>query len=267
MREKLIESFRGMVDTVIDSAPAVLTGIVLVVLALILAKVAEVVLRAILVRVRFDKLVERAGVDKALQRIGIRQQLNQFIPRLVYFLLLFLLAKMVSDALGLAAISNALGTFFGYLPNLVAALLLLIIGTTAGQFAGRTVAQAAENAGIEFAPSLGRVVSGLIVFIVMIMAVSQLKIDTEMIRLFTAFLLAGAALAFGLSFGLGTREVTRHIIAGFYARRVLEVGRTLEIAGQSGVVKAITPTHTIIETDERIVTVSNGTFLDQVTKQ
>ena len=54
-----------------------------------------------------------------------------------------------------------------------------------------------------------------------------------------------------------------HIYPDPESRRI----RTLEIAGQSGVIKAITPTHTIIETDEQIVTVSNGTFLDQVAKQ
>ena len=91
-----------------------------------------------------------------------KKQLNHFLPRLVYFLLLLLFAKTGADALGLVAISNALGSLFAYLPNLIAALLLVVIGTTAGQFAGRTVTQAARESGIEFAAMLGRVVSALI---------------------------------------------------------------------------------------------------------
>ena len=69
----------------------------------------EVVLRMILVRIHFDSLVEKAGVYKMLQRIGLRQQLNLFLPRLVYFLVIFLLARTASDALGLVAISSAIG--------------------------------------------------------------------------------------------------------------------------------------------------------------
>lgn len=132
--------------------------------------------------------------------------------------MVFLLAKTASDALGLVAISNAIGAFFDYLPNIVAALLLLILGSTVGQFAGQTVTQSAESSGIDFAPALGKLVSGLIFFVVAMMAIAQLKIDTEMVRIVTSFILGGAALAFGLSFGLGTRDVIRGMVAGFYVR-------------------------------------------------
>ena len=82
---------------------------------------------------------QRVGIDKTLQRLGIRQQLSQFIPRVVYFLLLMVLAKTASDALELTAISNALGSLFVYLPNLIAPLLLVVIGSAIAQFAGRIV--------------------------------------------------------------------------------------------------------------------------------
>lgn len=99
MKEKLLQSFSHLLDSVIAAAPKVVVGILLVVVGLVVAKIVEVVLRFILVRVRFDSLVEKAGIDKALQRIGLRQQLNLFIPRLVYFLTILLLAKTASDAL------------------------------------------------------------------------------------------------------------------------------------------------------------------------
>jgi hypothetical protein len=265
--DSLVQSFRDLADSIVQAAPKVVIGIVLILVAWIVAKVIEKVLRIILVRVRFDSLVEKAGIDKTLQRAGIRQQLNVFIPRIVYFLLLVLFAKAAADALGLAAISDALASFFSYLPNIIAALLLLVIGSAAAQFVGQTITQAAEESGIDFAPALGRVVSGLILFIIGIMAITQLKIDTDMIRLVTTLLLAGAAIAFGLSFGLGSRDLTRNIIAGFYARRVLDVGASVEIGELRGVLKAITTTHTLIESDGRTVSVSNSAFLDQVSKQ
>lgn len=151
MKEKLLEAFANLGNSVITALPKVAIGILLVILGLVVAKVVEFVLRTMLVRLRFDNLMEKAGIDKALQRIGLRQQLNLFLPKLAYFLVLFLLAKTASDALGLAAISNAIGAFFAYLPNIIAALLLLILGTTVGQFAGQMVTQAAESAGIDSA--------------------------------------------------------------------------------------------------------------------
>ena len=267
MRERILQSFQDLFDSVIAAAPQVVTGIGLLILAIIVAKIVERVLRAILVRVKFDSLMAKAGIDKTLQRIGIRRQLDQFLPRVVYFLLLLLFARTLADAMGLVAISQAFGAFFGYLPNIIAALLLLILGSAAGRFAGDAVRNAADSSGLDFAPTLGRVVSALIVFMVGIMAISQLKIETDILRIVTSFVLAAGALAFGLSFGLGSRDVTRNILAGFYARKILQVGQDLEVAGEKGVIRAVTPTHTILEIDGRTVTVANGRFLDEVTRQ
>ena len=169
--------------------------------------------------------------------------------------------------MGLNAISDAIASFMNYVPNLVAALLILVLGTAAAQFAGRAVSEAASNSGIEFASSLGSLVSGVLVFVLGIMAIAQLQIDTEIIRVVTTALLAGLALAFGLAFGLGSREVTRNMIAGFYARKVFELGRDIEIQGERGELRSITPTQTLIQQGDRLVAVANSSFLDGVVKQ
>lgn len=267
MKEKLIQAFGNLADSMIAAVPKVAVGVLLIVAALAVAKLIEWVLRYALTKVRFDSLVGKVGVDRALQRLGIRQELTTLVPRLSYFLVLLLLARTAGDALGLAAISNAIGAFFSYLPNIVAALLLLILGSTVGQFAGQTVEQSAESSGIEFAPALGKLVSGAILFVCAMMAIAQLKIDTDIVRIVTSFVLGGAALAFGLSFGLGTRDIVRNVSSGFYAKKILTVGKPLEIAGQQGVLKAITATHLILQSEDRETAVSNTAVLEHVTKQ
>jgi hypothetical protein len=267
MKDKLVQAFVNLADSIIAAVPKVLMGIVFLIGALLIAKLIERVLRYALTKVRFDSLVGRVGVDGALHRLGIRQELTTLLPRLTYFLVLMLLAKTAVDAMGLVAISNAIGTFFEYLPNIISALLLLILGSAVGQFAGKTVAQSAESSGIEFAPALGKMVSSLILFVCAMMAIAQLKIDTDIVRIVTSFVLGGAALAFGLSFGLGTREIVRNIAAGFYARKVLIIGQPIEVAGQQGILKAITPTHFVIQSETQEAAIANATILDQVTKQ
>ena len=61
--QKLYDSLAGLVDSVIAAAPNILMGLVLIVVALIVAKIIEKVLRMILVRVKFDELVQRTGID------------------------------------------------------------------------------------------------------------------------------------------------------------------------------------------------------------
>lgn len=265
--KSLADSFRGYLATGAALLPKLVSGLVLLVVALVVAKLIERFLREVLVRVKFDTLLTKVGIDQALQRIGLRAALNTLIPRVVYFLLLILFARTASDALGLSAISSAIGSFLAYLPNLIAALLIMILGSAAAQAAGGMVTQAAQNAGIDFAPSLGKVVSSLILFVLGVMAIGQLQLDTEMVRLVSTCILAGFALAFGLSVGLGTREITRNIIAGFYARKVFRIGEVMEIKGETGVLKSITPTQVLLEKDGRIIAISNRVFIEEVVRQ
>ena len=267
MEQKLLEAFAGLGNSIASAIPKVCVGILLIILGLLVAKLLEVALRTMLIRARFDSLIEEAGVARALKRIGIRQQSSLFFPKLAYFLVIVLLARTASDALGLVAISSAIGDFFSYIPNIVAAVLLLILGTTVGQFAGQMVTQAVEGSGIDSAPALGKVVQALIVFIVAMMAMSQLKIETEMVRIVTSFVLGAAALALGLSFGLGTWGIVRNLVTGFYTRKLLAIGKPVEIAGQSGILTAITATHTVLNSDGQEILVANSTFLEQTSKQ
>jgi small-conductance mechanosensitive channel len=267
METKLLEAFAGLGSSIVHAIPGIAVGILLIILGLVIAKLIEIALRTMLVRVRVDRLTERTGVTKALRRIGIHGQLNVFLPKVVYFLVIFLLAKTVSDALGLIAVSNAIGAFFTYLPNIVAALLLLILGITVGQFTGRMATQAAKSSGIDSAPALGRLVATLIIFIAAMMAMAQLKIDTGMIRIVSSFVLGAGALAFGVAFGLGTREIVRNIVTGFYARKFLAIGKSLEIGGQSGTLTAITATHSILTREGQDIVLPNSTFLEQASKQ
>ena len=199
MQERLILAFRELGESLIAAAPKVVVGFVLLVVALIVAGLIERGLRFALRKVALDSLVGKVGIDQTLQRLGVRKELTVILPRMVYFLVLLLLVKTAVDALGLQAISDAIGAFFAYLPNMVAALLLVVLGGAVGQVAGQTVEQSAEASGIDFAPALGRRVSGLVLFVSAMMAIAQLKIDTEIVRIVTTIVLGGAALAFGLS--------------------------------------------------------------------
>lgn len=266
VREQLavvVETFRR---ALVDVAPRVATGLAIVVALVIAAKVAERLLRAFLTRVQFDALLTRAGIDKTLHRLGIRQSPSYLLPRFAYYLLLLSFARIGADVLGLAAVSQAIDSMFAYLPNVLAAALLVTVGTSVGQFAGQAVTRAAEESGIDFAKSLGNIVSGLIVFVVGIMAIAQLKIDTDMVRIFTVCLLSGFSLAFGLSFGLGTRDITRNILAGFYARKIFQPGDPVEIRGYRGVLKGITATQTLIEQEQGLVAFANSVFLDETVR-
>lgn len=264
--DQLTAIYRSAVDGALRTIPHVLAGVITLLTLVVVAKILERLLRGLLVRLRFDVLLQHAGIDKALHRLGLRESINVVLPRLVYFLLLCLIARIGADLLGLRPVSDAFAAFFGYLPNVVAAVLLLVVGSAASQFAGQTVAQAAREANIDFARSLGNLVSMLILFVVGIMALSQLRIETEIIHVVTICSLSGVALAFGLSIGLGARAITRDIVAGFYVRKVVSPGDEIEVDGERGTLVAITSAQALLATSTRTVAIANSRLLRGVAR-
>lgn len=266
IRDQLAEVFSGMVTSVIEATPKVLSAIVMLLVMLIVAKVIERVLRFLLARLKIDTLIAHAGVDQILKKIGLRQKLERFVPRLVYFLLLLLFVQVAAQTYGLTPISNAIQAAFSYLPNLIAAMLLLIIGVAVSQFVSGAIAQAAKESGIEMGDTLGRVASALILFVVGVMAAAQLRIDTEIIRIVTICVLAALALAFGLTMGLGSRQATRNVIAGFYVRKLFRVGDSIEVRGLKGRIQAITAAQTVLADGEATVAVANSALVEGVVR-
>jgi small-conductance mechanosensitive channel len=99
------------------------------------------------------------------------------------------------------------------------------------------------------------------------MAIGQLKIDTEMVRIVTSFALGAAALCLGIASGFGTWDIIRNIVTGFYSRKLLTIGESLTIAGHTGTLAAITPTHTVLHSEGHKILVPNKTFLEQTSTQ
>ncbi len=263
LTEQLWTAYRDLVEMVTRGLPRAVAGLLvvigLVLLAKVLARLAAVVAR----RLRVDALSDTLGLTPMLARIGVVERASVWLPRVIYFALLMLFAQTAATVLGLTPIADSIRAFFGYLPNVVAAIAVLLGGTAASDFAGRAVRRAAENSGIDMAGTLGGVASALVLFVAGIMALAQLEIDTDMIRVVTICALSGIALAFGLSLGLGSRDVTRSMIAGFYARKLLRPGDTVTVGEHTGTLVMITPTQTVIQVPAQAdLAVPNGVYLD-----
>ncbi len=174
VKTQLVQTYQNLVGDLVGSAPKIISGIILVLVAWLVAKLIERGLRLMMVRMKFDNVLGKGGIDTAIQQLGLRQSLSDVIPRVIYFLLLFLFARSLADTVGLTAISNAIGAFLGYVPNMIAAILILLIGSALGRFAGTAIARSAQDSGLDFAPTLGRMLSAAVIFVAVIMAMASL---------------------------------------------------------------------------------------------
>lgn len=267
LKSAITDVLSSLSDSFAAFLPRALTALVVFLVGFLLAKIAARVIRTTFDRLKINDLLQRIGLTEMLNKLGLRESPGFLLSRLVFYLLLLLFTQSAAEAVGLTAIADSITAFFDYLPNFVAASIVLLIGMMVAQFAGGAVTRSARDSGVEFAPILGRIVSSLIVFLAGLMAVTQLRIDTEIVHSVVLILLAGASLALALTFGLGTRDITRNLVAGFYARKLFEVGDELDVHGVQGTLAGVTPLHAVIEKEGHLTTVPNSVFLEEAARQ
>jgi hypothetical protein len=136
---------------------------------------------------------------------------------LAYWFIMILVIIAALDALGLPIVSDLLNSIFLYIPNVVAAIIVLILGFLVGNLLSAVVRTAASNAGLKNAEGLGTIALYAIVFFSAAIAMIQLGIGEEIITAAFGIAFGAAALALAIAFGLGGREV-----AAEYLKRLLE---------------------------------------------
>lgn len=151
-----------------------------------------------------------------------------------------------------------------YLPKVLVAGLIVLFGNVAASIASMVVGRALQRATGSARPGPVRVVRAVIVALAVILAVSQLGIDTTIVNLGVAAVLFSGGATFTLLTALGARDVARNVAAGRYVRRVLPVGA--ELVGEHGgtVVEVHPATVELRRADGTTVHVPNARLLDGV---
>jgi hypothetical protein len=198
--------------------PSLLFATVILIAGYFLARLIERWTDALLLRLNFNKVAEAGGLSEAMGRTGTRLDPIHAIGKLLFWLVMLVVILLASSALGLESINTMFGTMLSYIPTLVAAIVIVILGMIVGEFVRAIVL--ASAGGVEGVPVLAKIAKAAVVIIAVFMAVQQLGIAEEIVTAAFTLILGAIALASGLAFGLGNRH-----LAGEITRRWYEEGK------------------------------------------
>ncbi|MDY6972079.1 MAG: hypothetical protein SV775_07095, partial [Thermodesulfobacteriota bacterium] len=174
---------------------------------LIIAKLIKLGILRLLRLVRFDTAAEKTGVKEFLSKGSILKTPSEIIGSLVYWFVMILVLIASLDALGLPIVSEILNDIFLYIPNVVAAIIVIILGILFGNLLSAVVRTAASNAGLSTADGLGKTALYSIVVFSSAIALIQLGIGQDIVTSAFELGFGAIALAFGLAFGIGGKDV------------------------------------------------------------
>ena len=170
-----------------------------------------------------------------------------------------------AETLGLENVSSTINSFVEYLPNVIAATLILVLGLLLAYFVRTVIETTAEGMGFGYTRVISRLAYFVLIIVVGILAIDQLGIETDLLdHVFGIVLIAfGAAIAIAL--GLGTRQVANNIVAGVYTRDLYKPGIRIQFSEYGGTVETIGSVTTSIRTpDGSLIHIPNDQLLQNI---
>lgn len=216
MQPNFTERLRGSVLQIVEYIPALFGALVILFAGYLFARLVERAVDRLLRRIHLDTLLERGGVMEVVERSGSQVNPIRVLANLVFWLLMFAVIVLASNALGLQSLADVFSELVGYLPSVIAAIVIIIIGIVLGEFVGGLIM--ASAGALHGGTALARIGRGGVILLAIFMALQQLNVATEIVTTAFAILFGAVALALALSFGLGNRDLAGEVTREWYTR-------------------------------------------------
>ncbi len=206
----LQDAWAGVVGFVPLLIGAVIVFIIGWIVSIAVGKLVEQVIRAL----KVDQLLAKLDFEKALERAGMRLNSGAFIGGLVKWFLIIVFMLAAVNILGerFQPISDFLVSVLQYLPNVIVSALILVIAALVADTVEGIVRGSVGALGMKVAPAAVLTRWAIWIFAV-IAALLQLGVAAVLLQTVVTGVVAMAALAFGLAFGLGGKEAAADIIS------------------------------------------------------
>jgi hypothetical protein len=232
--DAMFTSLAAALALLFSAIPKIIGFALILIAGWFIASLIERGLAAVLRTIRFNDLAQRAGLSDFIQRMGMDTDAAGMIGLVVKWFVRLIALVVAFDALGLPAVSEVLRQLLLWLPNVVVALVVLVVGGLAARTLSNVVRGAASEAGLSNTDFLAKAAAVVVWAFAIVVAVNQLGIATELVNTLFMAIVGALALGTGLAFGLGGRETAGEILRKWYAKAQDKSGQIKELAENIG---------------------------------
>lgn len=182
--------------------PGLIAAIIVLIIGYFIALIIGHVVKLILEKIGLDAKLRKA---KLVKNIGHTHWPNVFGEITKWYIFIIFLQVAV-DLLALGTLTSLLDRFVRWLPNVIAAILIFLVGLVVAQFVEIKVSEHTQMRGMKMAGSLLKTV---VLILVVVLGLKQIGVEVSLIEnlilIIIAALAIGLALALGIGLGLGLK--------------------------------------------------------------
>jgi small-conductance mechanosensitive channel len=217
----------------------------------------------LVVTTSLTRLLRTATASGALDRVGVSKTVPAVIGAAVFWTVIVFAVATAVEVLGLPAVTNLVGRLVYYVPQVFAAILIVLAGYFAGNLAYGAVSTAAASLSVAYANALGRAAQLTILLVAVVIAIDQVGINSTFLVATLTIILAATLGGAALAFGLGCGDAVSNIIACHYLAKAYRLGQQVRIAGLEGRIVEIAATSVVLKTAEGRVFVPARKFSEE----
>ena len=211
-----VASFREAFAMILSAVPRILGFIVIVAIGWFISSLIARAVTSLLRAIHFDELMQKSGIGDFMNKMGTGTDPAGIVASLVKWIVRIVVLLVAFDILGLPAVSDVMRQLLLWLPNLVVALVVLFIGGIAARALGNVVRGATAEGGFSNPDTLSNVARTAVWAFAIVIAVNQLGIASTLINTLFMGFVGALALAVGLAFGLGGRDLASRSLENWY---------------------------------------------------
>jgi Conserved TM helix len=227
-------SLSNALNTFLAAIPQVIGALLIILIGWIIAGILARIVTELLRRAGADRLFAEHGGEvygaqsRKIQPSVVAGELVKWLIRIV-----FLVAA--ANVLGLTQVSELLNDVLLWIPNLIVAAIILLLAPLLARFVRGAIEVGAGQMGFTNARLLGRIAEIAIVAFAVIIAINQIGIAANLVNTLFIGVVAALAIAFGLAFGLGGRDVAAQLTQSWYEQSQATAARlrARDAAGES----------------------------------
>ncbi|OQA92057.1 MAG: hypothetical protein BWY26_00522 [Elusimicrobia bacterium ADurb.Bin231] len=214
-QEIILETAETLLSRITYFIPFVIGFFAILIFGWILAVLVRKLLVKLLVLLKADIFSGKSGLSGVLAKAGVRYTFSEILAGFFYWVIILIFFTAALNLIGITVVGTVLDRILLYIPNIVIAVFILVVGTFLSSFLSGVVSAACVGAGISRANTLSSIVSVIVMVLAVIIALEQLNIATDLINAVVITIFASIGLAFAISFGLGSQEFARKAISDF----------------------------------------------------
>ncbi|MBT8284255.1 MAG: mechanosensitive ion channel [Flavobacteriaceae bacterium] len=245
------DSLKSIVQDIVSALPGILGAIIVLIIGWLIIKIIGFVLKKILRLARVDSLSDKINDahlfgEESKIKVDVIKILLGFIKGVLWITFIIVAAEVM----GLTIISTEISNLLRYLPVLLSAVVIFMIGMYAARLIKKALISIFDSMGVGGSKIISSIVYYMIIIFVLVTALNQAGIDTAIITSNITMIIGAFLLAFAIGLGLGSREVVGKLLNTFYARKTFAVGDAIKTKKIEGTIEAIEGILVTIKTKE-----------------